>query len=346
MRFTPRADGGFRFNSPDNPRQTEVHCNATWKWIRGLGGRLVEGINLTKVSLPVEIFEDRSFPQRLPDSWAQFDLLLEAAKCADPVERLRLMVAFAISGLVNQVSPAKPFNPILGETFQAEYACGAQVYAEQVSHHPPVSCWEVVDSLGRFRFTGTANWTATTRANSVKAHQMGLNRVAFSSDCAEVTWNLPNLNLRNILFGERNLKYYGTMVFEDLRNNLRLDLQVDPNFETGFSLGGTFRSKGGVEHDVLRGEIMRGGKAVDEVCGSWLTHVAFAESARVYWRIGNPGQFPEPPGHPLPSDSSFRGDLRAVSKGDMGGAQEWKHRLEERQRKDAKLRKLRARAKA
>ena len=81
--LTPRSDGGFRFNSPDNLRQTEVHRKATWKWIRGLGGRLVEGINLTKVSLPVEIFEDRSFLQRLPDSWAQFDLVLEAAECAD-----------------------------------------------------------------------------------------------------------------------------------------------------------------------------------------------------------------------------------------------------------------------
>ena len=175
---------------------------------------------------------------------------------------------------------------------------------------------------------------------------MGLNRVTFSSDGAEVTWNLPSLNLRNILLGERNLKYFGTMVFEDLRNNLRLDLEVDPDHETGFSLGGIFRSKGDVEHDVIRGEIMRGGEAVDEVCGSWLTHVAFAESARVYWRIGNPGQFPEPPESPLPSDSSFRGDLRAVGEGDMGAAQEWKHRLEERQRKDAKLRKLRVRTKA
>ena len=48
----------------------------------------------------------------------------------------------------------------------------------------------------------------------------------------------------------------------------------------------------------------------------------------------------------MPSDSSFRGDLRAVGEGDMGAAQEWKHRLEERQRKDAKLRKLRVRTKA
>ena len=56
------------------------------------------------------------------------------------MEWLRLMVAFAVSDLVSLVSPKKPFNLILGETFQAEYACGAKVFAEHVSHHPPISC--------------------------------------------------------------------------------------------------------------------------------------------------------------------------------------------------------------
>ncbi len=32
----------------------------------------------------------------------------------------------------------KPFNPILGETYQAMID-GCPVYGEQISHHPPVS---------------------------------------------------------------------------------------------------------------------------------------------------------------------------------------------------------------
>lgn len=31
----------------------------------------------------------------------------------------------------------KPFNPILGETFQA-WVSGCPAYAEQISHHPPI----------------------------------------------------------------------------------------------------------------------------------------------------------------------------------------------------------------
>ncbi len=34
----------------------------------------------------------------------------------------------------------KPFNPPIGETFQAKIANG-EFYAEQISHHPPISAF-------------------------------------------------------------------------------------------------------------------------------------------------------------------------------------------------------------
>ena len=60
-------------------------------------------------------------------------------------------VAFVIGGLRRQTSTLKPFNPILGETYQAQYSSGVRVYAEQISHHPPVSSWQVEDAQGRVR---------------------------------------------------------------------------------------------------------------------------------------------------------------------------------------------------
>ena len=35
------------------------------------------------------------------------------------------------------LSMEKPFNPILGETFQC-WINGCPLYAEQISHHPPI----------------------------------------------------------------------------------------------------------------------------------------------------------------------------------------------------------------
>jgi hypothetical protein len=39
---------------------------------------------------------------------------------------------------------AKPMNPILGETLQATLVDGTQVYAEQISHHPPISYFLII----------------------------------------------------------------------------------------------------------------------------------------------------------------------------------------------------------
>lgn len=73
-----------------------------------------------QVSLPVELFEGKSFLQRLPESWVHMDLLRMAADAVDPVERMRCIVAWVLSGLSCQVSAFKPFNPILGETYSGE----------------------------------------------------------------------------------------------------------------------------------------------------------------------------------------------------------------------------------
>lgn len=38
-----------------------------------------------------------------------------------------------------------------GETLQGRYSCGCEVCAEQISHHPPISCWQIRDHAGRVR---------------------------------------------------------------------------------------------------------------------------------------------------------------------------------------------------
>ncbi len=72
------------------------------------------------------------------------DLLMNAGNTTDPVERMKYVVTFAISGLCRQVSFHKPFNPILGETYQSKFPNGVEVYCEQISHHPPISSWQVI----------------------------------------------------------------------------------------------------------------------------------------------------------------------------------------------------------
>ena len=65
------------------------------------------------VSLPVRLFEPRSFLGRLSDTWSCApDLFSKASKQLDPVERFKYVIAFAIAGLHVNIGQWKPFNPI------------------------------------------------------------------------------------------------------------------------------------------------------------------------------------------------------------------------------------------
>ena len=83
------------------------------------GKQLIEGKNVVAISLPVRIFEPRSMVERITDIWGSGPHYLNlASKTQDPVLRMKNIMAFCISGLHMNVKQLKPFNPILGETYE------------------------------------------------------------------------------------------------------------------------------------------------------------------------------------------------------------------------------------
>lgn len=98
------------------------------------------GKDMTKMTLPVSFNEPTSLLQRCAEDMEYADLLDVAADRTDSTERLVYVAAFAASEYASTIGRvAKPFNPLLGETF--EYARPDKNYRffiEQVSHHPPI----------------------------------------------------------------------------------------------------------------------------------------------------------------------------------------------------------------
>lgn len=48
------------------------------------------------------------------------------------------VICFGVGFSLAYITMEKPFNPILGETYQGVID-GFPVYGEQISHHPPIS---------------------------------------------------------------------------------------------------------------------------------------------------------------------------------------------------------------
>ena len=56
---------------------------------------------------------------------------------------MKLVMCFGLGFSLNYIQMDKPFNPILGETYQA-IVDGCPIYGEQISHHPPISSLSMV----------------------------------------------------------------------------------------------------------------------------------------------------------------------------------------------------------
>lgn len=95
---------------------------------------------MTKMTLPVSFNEPTSLLQRIAEDMEYTDLLDAAADRIDSAERMVYVAAFAASEYSSTTGRvAKPFNPLLGETY--EYCRpdkGYRFFVEQVSHHPPI----------------------------------------------------------------------------------------------------------------------------------------------------------------------------------------------------------------
>lgn len=80
------------------------------------------GKDLTKIAFPVTFNEPLSMLQNLCENLEYSEILDQADSFSNSCERLAYVMVFAASGIsatINRVK--KPFNPILGETF--EFAC-------------------------------------------------------------------------------------------------------------------------------------------------------------------------------------------------------------------------------
>jgi hypothetical protein len=103
------------------------------------------GKDLSTVSMPIGLNEPLSALQRLAEEFEYAPLLAKAVQLASPLERLALVSAFAVSGYASTLMRAgrKPFNPLLGETFELVMPeRGARFLAEKVCHHPPILAYK------------------------------------------------------------------------------------------------------------------------------------------------------------------------------------------------------------
>ncbi|XP_076119946.1 oxysterol-binding protein-related protein 6 isoform X6 [Alosa pseudoharengus] len=301
------------------------------------------GKDLSKVSMPVELNEPLNTLQHMCEELEYTELLDKAADTEDPYERMVLVAAFAISGYSSTYYRAgsKPFNPLLGETYECiREDKGFCFFSEQVSHHPPISACHCESK--KFTFWQDVRWKNKFWGKSMEILPIGTVNVMLPSYGDHYEWNKVTTCVHNILSGRRWIEHYGEITIRNTKSSACI-------CKLTFVKGNYWSSN----VNEVQGFVMdQEGKVVHRLFGKWHEglYCGVPPSAKCIWRPGSmPMDYelyygftrfaielnelcPVMKDMLPPTDARFRPDQRFLEEGNVEMAAAEKQRIEDLQR--------------
>uniref|UniRef100_A0A671UIM1 Oxysterol-binding protein n=1 Tax=Sparus aurata TaxID=8175 RepID=A0A671UIM1_SPAAU len=188
------------------------------------------GMELSKITMPVIFNEPLSFLQRLTEYMEHTYLIHRANTSSDSIERMKCVAAFAVSAVASQWErTGKPFNPLLGETYElVRDDLGFRLISEQVSHHPPVSAFHAEGLEQDFVFHGSIYPKLKFWGKSVEADPKGIITLELPKHNEAYTWTNPTCCVHNIIVGQLWIEQYGNVEVINHKTGERCCLNFKP----------------------------------------------------------------------------------------------------------------------
>lgn len=339
------ANGDFAGSAFRNGRRSclPAQCPDTsninlWNILRNNIGK-----DLSKVSMPVELNEPLNTLQRMCEELEYSELLDKAAETEDPFERMVLVAAFAVSGYSSTYYRAgsKPFNPLLGESYECiREDKGFCFFSEQVSHHPPISACHCESK--NFTFWQDVRWKNKFWGKSMEILPIGTVNLMIPRFGDHYEWNKVTTCVHNILSGRRWIEHYGEITIRNTKSSACL-------CKLTFVKGNYWSSN----VNEVQGFVMdQEGKVIHRLFGKWHEglYCGVPPSAKCVWRPGSmPTDYelyygftrfaielnelcPELKDALPRTDARFRPDQRHLEEGNLEMASLEKQRIEDLQR--------------
>uniref|UniRef100_A0A672R0P4 Oxysterol-binding protein n=1 Tax=Sinocyclocheilus grahami TaxID=75366 RepID=A0A672R0P4_SINGR len=162
------------------------------------------GKELSKIPMPVNFNEPLSMLQRLTEDLEYHELLDKAARCENSLEQMCLVAAFSVSSYSTTVHrTAKPFNPLLGETYELDRLeeFGYRSLCEQVSHHPPAAAHHVMSQRG-WTLWQEITIASKFRGKYLSIMPLGPIHLQFHASGNHYVWRKVTSTVHNIIVGK------------------------------------------------------------------------------------------------------------------------------------------------
>jgi hypothetical protein len=322
---------------PMTQEEQEAERSITWQLIKKFTMAILK-VDLTHFSFPVGYSENRTFMERASDLFAFLvsDFLERAYFCNSPEVRLSYVAIGIIASFHLGLQSKKPWNPVLGETYIARWPNGSTMYAEQISHHPPVTSIQIYSQTNHWTIDATLNFEIDLGVSKTIIRQKGLTKLRFADGCI-YEWEFPSITVLGIIKGDRIVRVRGPFDMKDVTNNLEVHVEIAPKPS---KQRGIISSRA----STIWGGVRRRGVGIDDfmtkITGDYVGVLCL--DGLPIWEIEH--DFAQRPNMKideselLSSDCRFRIDRSMLIQGNVSGAEEGKLLIENLQRRDAKLR--------
>lgn len=317
--------------------------------LKQIGTNLFQGKSILNTSLPVFIFDKRTLHQVFAYEHRLAPYYLKhAALLNDKMERLKWLTVNMVSILHMTVIQLKPFNPIIGETYQTKIG-DFNLYLEHTVNHPITANFYGFDDEKTYKVYGYQITDASIGATTVSGIRLGRYIVEFK-DGTKYLLKFPTVMVHGITMGDRLFNYDGKFIIKDLNNNLTSFVEINPESKGFFGLfkktnnlpdvlvGGIYESSSVVvDEKANKHELKKGAKQLCKIDGAWTSSLTFDDVE--YWNMEDEkllNMYEQ--NYMLKSDGSKRIDLVALYTGQQEVSQQCKESLEIGQRADRKLR--------
>ena len=185
-----------------------------------MGKNILTGKSILNVSFPVFIFDKRTLhqafchEQRLAPYY-----LTRAAYCPDVLERLKWVTVHLISFLHLTTTQVKPFNPLIGETFQCRIG-NLRLYLEHTVNHPITANFYGIDDDRTYEMFGYQITDASVTPTTCMASRLGLYYIRYIKDNTLFRVRIPDALVRGTTIGDRMFSYENKCLVLDVTNKL------------------------------------------------------------------------------------------------------------------------------
>uniref|UniRef100_A0A671L9V4 Oxysterol-binding protein n=1 Tax=Sinocyclocheilus anshuiensis TaxID=1608454 RepID=A0A671L9V4_9TELE len=217
------------------------------------------GKELSKIPMPVNFNEPLSMLQRLSEDLEYYELLDRGAKCQSSLEQMCYVAAFTVSSYSTTVHrTGKPFNPLLGETFELDrmQESGYRSLCEQVSHHPPAAAHHAISERG-WTLRQEIALASKFRGKYLSIMPLGSIHCIFEKSNNHYTWKKVTTTVHNIIVGKLWIDQSGEIDVVNHRTGDRCHLKFAPysyfSRDVARKVTGVVTDKNGKAHYVLSG---------------------------------------------------------------------------------------------